>query len=36
MFRELWKRIKCNFCCASKCSINENNTLNKEYNNIEG
>ena len=36
MFKELWNRIKCKFCCVSKCSINEGNTLNKEYNNIEG
>ena len=35
MFRNLWKRIKCKFCCASKCELNEN-TINKEYNNIEG
>jgi hypothetical protein len=38
MFKEFLKRIKCKIfvCCKSKCSINDENTLNKEYNNIDG
>ena len=38
MFKEFLKRIKCKIfiCCKSKCSINDDNTLKNNKNNIDG